>query len=411
METLRVTMKVVSPLFMNGAQSGRPEIRAASIKGALRFWYRAICLSRLYCWQEVKREEMRVFGSTEQNGDSNKISGQANFLLKVVPLTVKVADSFETQNKHGLLYLGYGPVSFKGVQRSFITVGSTFDIVIVFKRFAIESYRGLTEQDVHDLEHAIHALNFFGGVGTRSRRGFGSLNIVDWQASYGPQSRWVVPRSAEGLKTQIEAWCSGLEPFASSQPEYTAFSTASKSIVVRSGKPWLETLNEVGKTFLAFRTSGRANRDIKGGASGENRMLPWNAPVTPRFWDDHDLVYNNKRSDQTPSAAPRRIVFGLPHNYYYSSDNSNVSVDVIRDGDRQRRASPLFIHAHEVGSETTKDKECVVILTTFPSRFLPESDGIKIQASNLVKPNVDYSILNKLLEVFKSPLEVRINDR
>ena len=62
LETLNVTMKVVSPLFfMDGDQNRRPEIRAASIKGALRFWYRATCLSSLNNWQEVKQAEMRVF--------------------------------------------------------------------------------------------------------------------------------------------------------------------------------------------------------------------------------------------------------------------------------------------------------------------------------------------------------------
>ena len=36
-------LKVLTPMFMGGADSdGEPELRAASIRGAMRFWFRAI---------------------------------------------------------------------------------------------------------------------------------------------------------------------------------------------------------------------------------------------------------------------------------------------------------------------------------------------------------------------------------
>ncbi len=43
MDKLVVTLKTVTPLFLGGANpNDTAELRAPSIKGALRFWYRAM---------------------------------------------------------------------------------------------------------------------------------------------------------------------------------------------------------------------------------------------------------------------------------------------------------------------------------------------------------------------------------
>lgn len=43
MDRLTVTLKAVTPMFLGGAEPNKiAELRAPSIKGALRFWYRAI---------------------------------------------------------------------------------------------------------------------------------------------------------------------------------------------------------------------------------------------------------------------------------------------------------------------------------------------------------------------------------
>lgn len=40
------TLKVLTPMFMGGADpEGAPELRAASIRGAMRFWFRAIAVT------------------------------------------------------------------------------------------------------------------------------------------------------------------------------------------------------------------------------------------------------------------------------------------------------------------------------------------------------------------------------
>jgi hypothetical protein len=70
--TLEATFCIVTPLFLGGAEpNDRAELREASIKGALRFWYRAVD-------PDYRDLEARIFGGTRKG------EGQAIFLLRVL---------------------------------------------------------------------------------------------------------------------------------------------------------------------------------------------------------------------------------------------------------------------------------------------------------------------------------------
>ncbi len=65
---LSVTLKTVTPLFLGGADPrGEPELRAASVRGALRFWLRALLGGVLgdKDLNALRQAESAVFGSTE----------------------------------------------------------------------------------------------------------------------------------------------------------------------------------------------------------------------------------------------------------------------------------------------------------------------------------------------------------
>ncbi|WP_345894648.1 type III-B CRISPR module RAMP protein Cmr1 [Phaeodactylibacter xiamenensis] len=42
MESITFHCKVITPMFLAGADGQTPELRAPSIKGAMRFWWRAL---------------------------------------------------------------------------------------------------------------------------------------------------------------------------------------------------------------------------------------------------------------------------------------------------------------------------------------------------------------------------------
>jgi CRISPR-associated protein Cmr1 len=65
MPSLTVKIRTVSPLFLNGADKGQPELRAASVRGQLRYWFRAIEGAKTSDLQAVWKAEEAIFGSTE----------------------------------------------------------------------------------------------------------------------------------------------------------------------------------------------------------------------------------------------------------------------------------------------------------------------------------------------------------
>jgi len=56
--------ETITPLFMYGADGTTPELRPASIKGLMRFWWRAV--NGDLSLKELKKQEDEIFGSTEK---------------------------------------------------------------------------------------------------------------------------------------------------------------------------------------------------------------------------------------------------------------------------------------------------------------------------------------------------------
>lgn len=67
MATLRLQLTTTAPLFLKGANpKGDPEFRAASVRGQLRYWLRAIIGAETQDLSTVWKRESAVFGSTDR---------------------------------------------------------------------------------------------------------------------------------------------------------------------------------------------------------------------------------------------------------------------------------------------------------------------------------------------------------
>jgi CRISPR-associated protein Cmr1 len=108
---------------------------------------------------------------------------------------------------------------------------------------------------------------------------------------------------------------------------------------------------------------------------------------------------------ETVTTHPDRVVFGLPHNYFFGSvRGAKVDVNPVggsgKSEGRGRRASPLFIHLHEF-----PDGKCAAIQALLPARFLPPSDRIELkarQAPSQVSPQIDWDVIDRFLDRFKN---------
>jgi CRISPR-associated protein Cmr1 len=351
---LVATYKLTTPLFMAGADQTNAELRAPSIKGALRFWYRAVALSRPGGWQEVKEEEWEIFGSSK--------TGQGQFLITVDGNGLPKPETFDfKRDRAGIVYLGYG---LKDAARKYFKHGPDITVRLLFKPDSGETV-------IEPVKKALIALGLFGGLGARARNGLGSVAITSLRLD--GVEEWKCPQDEKELQEKIGEFIKSLAPLPVELPAYTAFSAQSRIVVAETGRDPVKLLDGIGRTMMAYR------RDIK---------------------DDSALI-RKFLNHVDKSAHPRRVAFGLPHNYFFKSDKAKVDVKAVR---KERRAGPLFIHVHALAGE-----RYAVVLTLLPAVFLPGDEEIKLSGfgrDKTVPCRVDYGVIEQFMQEFSNRLEV-----
>ncbi len=335
--------KVLTPMFCAGANPQRAELRLPSFKGVLRFWWRALAWSRFDGnLEEIQRQEDRLFGSAS--------GGQSRVLMRLAPGAqrvdkgdvLKVSQRSGSTVGQGAHYLGYGVMEAFGSKKkgthTRACLRAPFEFTVWMRA------RDLSASDFKLLRKALIALGILGGMGAKSRKGYGSLVLSSLRVN--KEEKWHAPQSTSDLREVIGALSYTGGPAA--LPEYTALSNQTRHILLSSAKREpLELLDLVGRELVRYRSWGRNGKILDRIDSEKN------------FEDDHDLMKQNAQQRRT---HPRRIAFGLPHNYGRYPDQQVAPHGKNID----RRASPLFIHIHECGDRP------VAVLSFIPSRFLPK---------------------------------------
>lgn len=352
-EHIEVTYKVVTPLFCGGADGDTAEVRLPSFKGVLRWWWRALAWSRLgEDLERVRRAEDALFGSAG-GGQSKLVMRLASSpALKEIGhgklLTLDGTQEGKTVGD-GARYLGYGVIGAFGKDAGKLSracLAAPFEIALELR------IRDLDPANRTLLLDALQVMGLLAGLGAKSRKGYGSLVLRS--LSVGGTPAWTPPGSAQALMELIRRlFPGGSTP--SALPPYTALSSRTRVVLLSASirKRPLELLDLVGREMMRYRSWGFNNKVL-----GDDRE--------ENFKDDHDLM---KERLFRRRKHPRRIVFGLPHNYGKEDEDK---VEPFDDEDGDRRASPLLIHIHECG-ETP-----VAVLSFLPARFLSKGDAATI---------------------------------
>lgn len=390
MQKVCATFRITTPMFLGGADNKTTaELRPASIKGILRFWYRAVNYGLHQNYNEIKRMEDKIFGST---------AAQSAVFLKVDAQNIKI-ETEQSQCKRlfesGISYLGYGldyekdsekkdakkegprgktprkkGAGGKNIYRFYVIPEQKFSINLFVK----PKYR--KEINLGALIEPIKALGLFGGLGSRNRRGFGSVTLES--ISVNEQNYWIAPTSRNELKEAYKEFYSNLR-LTEDIPQYTAFSKANRTVILKGFNNYKGALKEAGKGMMEFRRGyGRDARIVSDYLKGCNI-------------DKH----------------PERVVFGLPHNYF--PGDKSVDINPIIRKERTRRASPLFIKI--ISMETIDGKKYVPVMTMFPSDFLPKGTMISLKSKGLksveIEHEVYFKLINDFMDDFSSALEVK----
>ena len=349
MATTRVeaTYRVTTPMFCGGANQQAAELRLPSFKGVLRFWWRALAWSRLKGdLTAIKREEDALFGSA--GGGQARVSMRLDTTCR--PETIPVDKILTIPSRKGTVgegarYLGYGVMHAFPSRKSGTKAGQlTRACLRAPFRFTVRMRgRNLNPAQLKSLSHALIALGVFGGMGAKSRKGYGSLVMESLRLDN--QEAWQAPQSIGELCERIGRLRPNHGP--DGWPDHTALTHTARHVLATADRTEpLEVLDLVGREMVRYRSWGH-----NGNVFGQ--------PSEKTFQDDHDLM---KSPSHTRNSHPRRIAFGLPHNYGKDREQQ-VGPD---ESDFDRRASPLFIHIHECGDTP------VAVLSFLPARFLPE---------------------------------------
>ncbi|RMF43852.1 MAG: type III-B CRISPR module RAMP protein Cmr1 [Deltaproteobacteria bacterium] len=317
MKQIRATFQVVTPMFLGDGHLHFSGIRAPSIKGALRYWWRALH------WEAVRKQagsdeealkrlhkaESWLLGNAAgtypaSNGKKPNV-GQSRVLLSVWQpenWDTLIEDKWPSQprsqhNIDGSSYMGFGLFEMRRKggqvthpQRQALHEGVTFGLVLTFKpdleTGKKDCWRNELGDPVNSVRKALVWWGLVGGLGSRSRRGFGSVALRTLEED--EQTRDFTYDTPEAYEKQIR-----------------------------------QTLKDYSRKALPPFTA----------LSGETQFAFLSNPLSdPR--DAIDVMGDKYKTYRTSLKRYERVPFGLP----LANENTN-----------DRRAGPLFFHVHPVG--------------------------------------------------------------
>jgi CRISPR-associated protein Cmr1 len=186
------TIKVITPLFGGGVEPGKndPEtlIRGTSIRGHLRFWWRATCGAQCETPAQLAAKEGQIWGTTSE---------PSHVEIEVSNITKKATDAEDWAGLVKGTHLGYVLFPFQGSTRDHIPPAKCIRNL----QFTLTlRYRESTATDV---QAALWAWVNFGGIGARTRRGCGTL----FCAEFAPPSADIKKLAAWlGEKQEMFKW-------------------------------------------------------------------------------------------------------------------------------------------------------------------------------------------------------------
>lgn len=396
MNTIEAKFRIVTPMFLGGADQGVADgIRPPSVKGALRFWWRALNWGNFQqkypenqatALQKLNEEEARLFGAAKD--ENKKTGGQGCFLLSIVPPekafqhTLKDQVHSDFANNDASRYLAYGLVTgfyskkterkAGQLERDCLNENQFFTVKLLF--------RGDIESSIRE---ALIAFGLLGGLGNRVRHGMGCIALETMTiADHEP---WVAPTTLQDYKNKIEEIIPK-NTLATDLPPFSAFSIRSRIDSLFCQKTAFQVLEDFGRAMLFYRSWGKDNKVLREDSE-------------KNFQNDHDWSKASffRCKKETPSWKkefpdipydyhPQRVMFGLPHNY------GKPKQQQVTPATKKRRSSPLLFHVHPLA-----EGNYIGLSILLKSDFLPVGEQINA-GGTCVTANIDWLVLTDFLD-------------
>jgi CRISPR-associated protein Cmr1 len=251
--------EIVTPMFIGDAAKKATTISPGAVKGALRFWWRALNWGRIRklvdgdaaALRQLHQEEGRLFGRVAEIKNNKQMGGQGDCLLRVRQdrqnLRFMSAQNLNQDPVYKLddsswqsYLLGLGLANFRGYlkERSAYVSG----------KFSVAVYcRG--ESCMAQIRPVLLLWGLLGGLGSRNRKGVGSISIRSLDGEDIPQDRETLVHGLKGLLVP--------ENLHEDTPPFTAFSHSSRILISEESgcTPW-EALGSIAQIMQCFRGWG-----------------------------------------------------------------------------------------------------------------------------------------------------------
>ncbi|MGC8757887.1 type III-B CRISPR module RAMP protein Cmr1 [Caldisericum sp.] len=366
-----VGIEFITPAFIGGANPNVDcEMREDSLKGALRFWWRAFCSTRRSSEKELLEEEGAIFGGQKQKSKVSLFIPPASRDNYLTTLDARTFNNLP----YGIQYLLF---PFRSANRKYINPGTQFEIQLI-------------ADDDNAMIETLKALWFlenFGGLGARSRRGLGSFRVIkinspiDLQEILKEVPKFMCLKSEEEIGSlqsneSIQNYLGEqINIFATpcnSMPSFSAYSSTDSEFKVHfeaSFTEWKQPLNWLGRRLKEFRSYTRP---------------PFNSEAAELH------KYKDNINGYSIPDPLTKTAFGLPIVYNFRDELSRpkserISIEaepwsaVPQENPYGRRASPLFFKVGKIGNSDTHYYVTALLIW---SEFLPNNARIKL------KPNV-----------------------
>lgn len=406
MKMMVLEIRTITPTFMGGGDGRLDGIRIPEIKGMMRWWFRALAGGFVGDdFKKLKQIEGDLFGRVIDKENTQK----SKFRLFVDNKTLKfITKGSSGIYSNGYTYLGIGNVIFRYDKRDkkfilnpekankagnvLIDANSGFELNFSF-------YPRVNEDDINLIIGSFYLATALGGFGLRSRKGFGSWQIVGYDGLedlllFNPTdyTKNGINENITKLKDIFSRKLKNISGNGTGNPTpVTVYPAIDDSQFVFDVVETHETyyhklLDQFGRLYRGFRVCaespkpGIPARDIHTTDFDflEGSLSPKNCDVIKDF----------------NTYKVRNALFGL--NIVYPQ--LKKSLQLKRADELLRRASPICFSVKEVNSRL------VLHIVLFKSQFMPDNAKVKYGEKEVKIEN--YSLIeNKFIPYIKKELE------
>lgn len=364
--------RLITPLFGGGVEPSKADpvtvIRVTEVRGHLRFWWRACRGGHFSTLAEMKKKEDKIWGAAamETGGGPSKVQVVVEITKRGQPF--KALNTRREEVPIGKPGSPYSYVAFPlNESGGSVQAGIEFNLKISFP-----------SQYQLEVEAALWAWETFGGIGARTRRGFGALRLVkiDNVPTALPTVAELTNKLTKGLEMYV---LPGTAP--QRVPQLPRIPTATQLCLLLKPREAVDRVwNTLFNALREFRHQCPTTQDERGRRRpGRNK---WPEPDAIRR-----ITKRSKYSDYISKIdAFPRAAFGLPIIFEFKKDDQrsgdpsgkNTLQGKSEDGQPYERwASPLILKPIEC-SDGAVGVALVLMNTSLPPTIILKTGNKEI---------------------------------